>query len=71
MNEKKDVVQLLEQLNYKIDKLIQILQNQSKNQFPAVVLKCPCVGQLPVEDLVEMYAVRVQRMTRQAKSRRI
>ena len=61
------IFQMLEQLNAKMDKLIQLLENQHQNQSSYEASMCPCVVQLPIKDLVDLYAVRAQQMTRQAK----
>lgn len=68
MNSEQLPVQMLEQMNRKLDTIINLLEKQTKNQSYDEVLKCQGVLQLSIRDLVELYVARVERASRCGRS---
>jgi transcriptional regulator with XRE-family HTH domain len=70
LNPSLQTVRLLEQLNCKAGKIIQLLESHAKTQSFVLALNGPSVPQLSEEDLAAMCAKRVQLMNRQGGCRK-
>lgn len=70
LNPSLQAVRLLEQLNCKADKIIQLLETHEKTQSFVLALNGLSVPQLSEEDLAAMCAERAQLMSRQGGFRK-